>query len=202
MNSKIQQQSVEGYDVRSWHSHVVEITELAGKALPEPLLKAAVAVVIRNPFAGKPFQEDLSQLIEPSGALAFELGKRAQALLGGRPVEGYGKGGVAGTDGEQEHVVACVTTVFGNGLREAIGGGEAWISSFTKVASAGVSIDIPLAFKDEVFVRDYYDGITLHIDEGPKPDELAICVAVASGPRPHARVGGITKAEALARLAG
>lgn len=190
-----------GYEVRSWHSTVIETVEVAGRRLPEPMLKAAVGVVIRNPFAGQGFQEDLSALTEPSEALGIELGRRASLLLDGRAVEGYGKGGVAGLDGEQEHVVACVTTVFGNGLRDAVGGGRAWISSFTKVAAAGVSIDIPLAFKDEVYVRDYYDGITLHVDGGPRADELVICVAVSSGTRPFPRVGGLTKAEALAKLA-
>ncbi len=193
--------TLDGYEVRSWHSNVVEVVESAGRMLPEPLLKAAVGVVIRNPFAAQGFQDDLSSLTEPSRGLGLELGRRARALLGGREVEGYGKGGIAGIAGEQEHVVACVTTVFGNGFRDAVGGGKAWISSFTKVGAVGSSIDIPLAFKDEVYVRDYYDGVTLHIDGSPKPDELLICVAVSSGTRPFARVGGMTKAEALARLA-
>lgn len=194
--------NVKGYDIISWHSTVVEVVSSAGKSLPRPLVKAAVGVTIRNPFAEKPFQEDLSSLTLPSRELGIELGNRAKALLGGLEVESYGKGGIAGLAGEQEHVVACVTTVFGDGFRDAIGGGKAWISSFTKVAAADSSIDIPLAFKDEVYVRDYYDGVTLHIDGGPKPDEMVICVAVASGPRPFARVGGLTKAEALARLDG
>lgn len=191
---------IDGYDVRSWHSTVVEVAELAGQRLERPLVKAAVGVVIRNPFAAQPFARDLSVLTDPSRELAFELGRRAKHLLGGAEVEGYGKGGVAGIDGEQEHVVACVTTIFGDGFRESIGGGKAWISSMTKVSAAGVAIDIPLAFKDEVYVRDYYDGITLHVDDSPKPDELLICVAVSSGGRPLARVGGMTKAEALAKL--
>lgn len=191
---------IDGYEVRAWHSTVVEVTELAGQKLDKPLVKAAVGVVINNPFAGQPFAEDLSALTNPSRELAFELGRRAKALLGGLEVEGYGKGGVAGINGEQEHVVACVTTIFGNGFRDAIGGGKAWISSMTKVSAAGVAIDIPLAFKDEVYVRDYYDGITLHVDDAPKPNELLICVAVSSGGRPLARVGGLTKAEALAQL--
>ncbi|MDI2098603.1 amino acid synthesis family protein [Ruicaihuangia caeni] len=193
-------ESLPGYEVRTWYSAVEEIVREAGNELEQPLVKAAVGVAIRNPFAGKPFQQDLSSLTDPSRELGIQLGKRAAALLGGRPVEGYGKGGVAGINGEQEHVVACVTTVFGNGFRDAVGGGRAWISSVTKVAAPGVSIDIPLAFKDEVYVRDYYDGITLHIPDGPRPDELLICVAVASGPRPHARVGGMTKQEALAQF--
>jgi hypothetical protein len=121
------------------------------------------------------------------------------ALLGGRRAESYGKGGIAGLAGEQEHVVACVTTVFGNALRDAIGGGEAWISSVTKSAAAGTSIDIPLAYKDEVYVRSHYDAITVTLPDAPRPDELVLIAAVATGGRVNARVGGTTVAEVLAR---
>lgn len=188
------------YEIRSWHSTYEETYFAEGIQHDEPLVKAAMGVIIANPFAGKAYHADLSRLTEPSGALGQELGRRAAALLG-RPVEGYGKGGIVGTDGSQEHLVACVTTVFGNSFREAIGGGRAWISSMTKVAPAGTSIDIPLAFKDEVYVRAYYDGITLTVPNGPRADEILVAVAVSSGPRLNQRVGGMTKEEALTQLA-
>lgn len=188
------------YEIRSWHATYEETYFAEGIQHDEPLAKAAVGVIIANPFAGKEYQTDLSSLTEPSGALGQELGRRAAALLG-RPVEAYGKGGIVGTDGSQEHLVACVTTVFGNGFREAIGGGRAWISSMTKVAPAGTSIDIPLAFKDEVYVRAYYDGITFTVPNGPRADEILVAVAVSSGPRLNQRVAGMTKEEALAQLA-
>ncbi len=86
--------------------------------------------------------------------------------------------------------------MFGNAFRDAIGGGAAWISSTTKVGAAGTSIDIPLAYKDEVYVRSHYDTITLTVPDGPRPDELLIVVAVATGGRVHARVGGMTVEEA------
>ncbi|MEU4013911.1 amino acid synthesis family protein [Microbacterium sp. NPDC028030] len=186
------------YQVRAFHSFVQETLHDVGPAPAQPLVKAAVAVVIKNPFAGR-WVEDLTPLIDHSASLGTELGARALALLGGRPAESYGKGGIAGLDGEQEHVVACVTTVFGNAFRDAIGGGEAWISSATKSAAAGSSIDIPLAYKDEVYVRSHYDAITLTLPDAPRPDELVIIAAVATGGRPNARVGGITVAEVLAR---
>lgn len=186
------------YDVRAWHSFVQETVHELGPAPELPLVKAAVAVVIANPFAGQ-WVEDLSPLTDPSASLGTELGARALALLGGRPAESYGKGGIAGLNGEQEHVVACVTTVFGNAFRDAIGGGEAWISSATKTAAAGSPIDIPLAYKDEVYVRSHYDAITITIPDAPRPDELVIIAAVATGGRVNARVGGITVADVLAR---
>ena len=109
------------YEVRGWYSTIHEIRHDGGTS-GETLVKAAVGVIIRNPLAGK-FVADLSELTEPSPAIGHALGARAAALLGGRPVESYGKGGIAGTAGEQEHVVACITTVFGDPLREEVGGG-------------------------------------------------------------------------------
>ena len=185
------------YKVRAWYSFVQETVHELGPAPEQPLVKAAVAVVFQNPFAGQ-WVEDLSPLTDASESLGTELGRRAVALLGGRPVESYGKGGVAGVNGEQEHIVACVTTVFSNALRDAVGGGEAWISSATKVASAGTSIDIPLAYKDEVYVRSHYDAITLTLPDAPRPDEIVIIAAVATGGRVNARVGGMTVAEVVA----
>jgi hypothetical protein len=176
------------YEVRAWHSVVQEIVHDGGKPR-DALIKAAVAVIIGNPFAGR-YVEDLSPLTAPSAMLGAALGRRAQALLGGRAVQSYGKGGIAGTSGEQEHVVACVTSVFGDALREVVGGGLAWISSASKTAAAGTAIDIPLAHKDELYIRSHYDAISIAVPDGPKPDELMICVGVASGGRVHERVGG------------
>lgn len=184
------------YEVRGWFSSVQEICHDGG-APGDSLLRVATGVIIRNPFAGK-FVSDLSPLTNPSAAIGHALGQRAVALLGGRPVESYGKGGIAGTAGEQEHVVACITTTFGNPLREQVGGGDAWISSVSKVAAAGTSIDIPLAHKDELYIRSHYDAITFCVPDGPRPDEILICVAVASGPRVHQRVGGKTVADLVA----
>lgn len=176
------------YEVRGWYSAVHEIRHDGGDA-GRSLVKVATGVIIRNPFAGK-FADDLSELIKPSAAIGHALGERAAALLGNRPVASYGKGGIAGTAGEQEHVVACITTAFGDPLREQVGGGKAWISSVSKVAAAGTAIDIPLAHKDELYIRSHYDAVTFSVPDGPRPEELLICVAVASGSRVHERVGG------------
>ncbi|MGW8482751.1 amino acid synthesis family protein [Microbacterium sp. NPDC055903] len=188
------------YEIRAWHDFVQETVLDGGRPADRTLVKAASAVVTKNPFAGV-WAEDLSPLTDPSASLGTALGERALALLGGRAAESYGKGGIAGIAGEQEHVVACVTTTFGNAFRDAIGGGRAWISSATKVASAGTPIDIPLAYKDEVYVRSHYDAITIALPDGPRPDELVIIAAVATGGRLHARVGGMTAAEVAAQIA-
>jgi hypothetical protein len=180
-------------EIRKWVSHVEEIRHDGGPPAA-PLVKAAVGLVIGNPFAGR-HEPDLSALTGPSAQWGRELGERAVALLGGRPAQSYGKGGIAGVAGEQEHVVACVTTVFGDALRAAVGGGQAWISSATKVGPAGVALDIPLAHKDALYVRSHYDAVTISCPDGPRPDELFIVVAVATGGRVHHRVGGLAAAD-------
>jgi hypothetical protein len=111
------------------------------------------------------------------------------ALLGA-PAESYGKAALIGLNGEQEHGVAMLTTVFGNEMRAAAGGGKAWISSLTKRAAPGMAIDIPLAHKDALYVRSHYDGMTVMLPDAPMPDEIAIIAAYASRGRPNHRVGG------------
>lgn len=160
-----------------------------------PLRKVAVCAIVANPFAGQGYVEDLSDIIDASAEIGSYLGKTAVELLGGTP-ESYGKAGLAGTAGEQEHVNAAVTSVFGNALRDAIGGGKAWITSVTKVAAADATIDVPLAYRDEIWVRSHYDAMTVHVADAPHPDELVVIAAVANRGRINARVGGMTVAEA------
>jgi hypothetical protein len=93
------------YAIQSYHSVVTETRQLGGRRLDRPLIKAAVGAVITDPFAGEGFHDDLSSLTEHSAILGLELGRRALELLGGLPVEGYGKGGIAGADSAQEREV-------------------------------------------------------------------------------------------------
>jgi Amino acid synthesis len=182
------------YDVRKWVGTVEEIEHEGGPRNGAPLRKAVCAAVLRNPLAGG-FTEDLTPLVAPSAELGAELGRRAADLLGA-PAEGYGKGAIAGAAGEQEHAVACITTPFGDALREAIGGGVAWIPSATKTAPPGETLDIPLAFKDALYVRSHYDAVALRVPDGPRADEIVVAVALSSGGRVHARLGGLHRDEA------
>ncbi len=118
----------------------------------------------------------------------------ALAAMAPYGVESYGKGAVVGLSGEQEHGIALITTPFGDALRQAIGGGRAWISSFSKRAAPGASIDVPLAHKDALYVRSHYDGITVHLPDAPLPDEVAIVAAFASRGRLNHRLGGLDAA--------
>lgn len=181
--------------IRAWFGVVTEVRHEGGPPADQPLLKVLAAAVIENPYAGR-YSEDLSELVEPSAELGDELTRRAVDLLGGRPAEGYGKGAIAGVGGEQEHAVACVTTPFGDALRKGVGGGAAWVSSATKVGAAGVSLDIPLAYKDALYVRSHYDAVTVCIPDAPRPNEIVVALALSSGGRVHHRLGGLARSDA------
>jgi hypothetical protein len=170
-----------------------EVRTGAGQRIDPPLRKVAVVAVIDNPFAGR-FEPDLKPLTDASDAIGRHICSLAVSLLGQQP-ESYGKAAVIGLNGEQEHGVAMLTTVFGNVMREAAGGGKAWISSFTKRAAPGAAIDIPLAHKDALYVRSHYDGITITLPDAPLPDEIAVICAYANRGRPNHRVGGLSVGE-------
>ncbi|WP_062214067.1 amino acid synthesis family protein [Streptomyces sp. NBRC 109706] len=184
--------------VRKTFAQIEEIRSSAGSSDGTPLRKVAVCAVIRNPYAGRGFVDDLSELVEAADALGTSLGEEAARLLGA-PVESYGKGGLVGSDGEQEHINAALTSVFGNAFRDAIGGGAAWITSMTKPAVAGDRIDVPTAYKDDVWVRSHYDGVEIRVPDAPHPDELVVIAVVTNRGRLNARVGGTTVADVLAR---
>jgi hypothetical protein len=163
--------------------------EQSGKPAEPPLRKLAVVAVVANPFADR-YVEDLSAMIEASVPLAESMADRAVSAMQNYGVQSYGKAGIVGLRGEQEHANALLTTAFADPFRKAVGGGEAWISSMTKIAAPGAPIDIPLNHKDEVYVRSHYDGMTLMLPETPMPDEIAVIFCLASGGRLNARVGG------------
>lgn len=178
-----------------------ERREEAGRIADTSLRKLAVVTIIQNPMLGA-YAADLSPLIEASAGLGREMGERAMRAFDGEPVQSFGKGGIVGLGGEQEHANALLTTAFANPFREAIGGGVAWVSSMTKVAAPGTLIDIPMNHKDDIYVRSHYDGMSLVLPDAPLPDEIAIIFCVANRGRLNARVGGLTHEEVKKRRAG
>ena len=179
--------------IRKLLTVVEEIQSDGGREARRPLRKAAAVAVIENPFAGK-FVDDLTPLVDAGEELGALLAKKATEALGA-PAESYGKGGIVGTDGELEHVAAMLHPEFGAPLREATGGGKAIIPSAKKRGGPGVTLDIPLHFKDAAFVRSHFDAVELRIVDAPAGDELVIAVAVTDGGRPLPRVGGLQVSE-------
>jgi len=168
-----------------------ERREEAGQVADPPLRRAAVVAVVQNPYAGR-YVEDLKPMVEASVALGELMAERMRSVFDSKDIQSYGKGGLVGTDGEQEHANALLTTAFADPFRKLIGSADAWISSYTKVCAPGTPIDIPMNHKDDVYVRSHYDGMTLALAGTPLPDEIALIFCVANRGRINARVGGLT----------
>jgi hypothetical protein len=160
-----------------------------------PLVRVAALAVIANPYVGRPVEAELEELVAPSAAVGTLLGTRATAALGAQ-VESVGQAAVVGLAGEQEHAAACLAGGFGDAFREAAGGARAWTASITKRSAAGEPVDVPLAYKDELWVVSHADAITVRVPDAPGPDEIVIVAAVASRGRMHARLDGMSKEEA------
>lgn len=176
--------------IRKWMTFVEHKTEEAGQQADIPLRKLSIVAVAKNPFLGG-YQADLSEGIAASEELGVMFGKRLVDEFGDYEIQSYGKSGIVGLNGEQEHANALLSSLFADPIRAVIGGGKAWIPSVTKVAAPGTLIDVPLAAKDALYVRSHYDAMTICIPDGPMPDEVALIFTIANRGRINARVGGL-----------
>lgn len=185
-----------GYHIRKWYSQVEETlaNESGMPADGDPVRKIVIAATIGNPYAGK-FSKSLNLIVAPSEKLGEEFGRRIQNALEGRKAESYGKSAIIGELGEYEHGNAFLTTAFANPIRDALGGGRAWIPSTGKRGPMGTPIDIPLAHKDALYVRSHYDTVTVSFGDAPAPDEVVVIVAVATRGRLYARLKGLEAKE-------
>jgi hypothetical protein len=170
---------------RIWLCKDVVLVEGGLPAL-KPVTRVAACAVIANPLAGRP-TDDLAELIPFGAALGERLVKEAQALLS-NPAMAYGKAAIVGTSGDIEHAAAILHPRMGKPMRDAIGGGQAIIPSNVKIGGVGSVIDIPLGHKDDVWSFDQIDTLSIMVPNAPRPNEIAVIVALADGGRPRPRV--------------
>jgi hypothetical protein len=181
--------------VRKKLSVLEEIFHEGGPPAPVPLRRAALLAVIHNPFAGH-YVEDIAGFMEDLKPLGLEMARSLIDVLGGdsRSVEGYGKGAIVGTAGELEHG-ALWHVPGGYGMRELLGGAKAIVASTKKVGSPGTRIDIPITHINASYVRSHFDAMEVGITDAPRADEILLALVMATGPRVHARVGGLKASE-------
>lgn len=183
-------------EIRRFWTVIEDIERDAGQSLPTPLRRVAVAAVITNPYAHR-YEQDLSPLIESGGELGRQLTEKAIALLADQAVESYGKGAIVGSGGEIEHAAALIHPTFGVAVRGVTGGGAAVIPSTKKVGGTGSSIDIPLHYKEAATVASHFDAIEVSVPGAPRDDEIVVVIALTNGGRPHPRIGGLAKEDAV-----
>jgi len=182
--------------IRKLVTIIDETLEECGRTVDPAVRRAVAAAVIENPFAGR-YQEDLTELMDVGEQLGEILGRRAVAALTTDPgdIHSYGKAAIVGEDGELEHAAAILHPKLGKPLRDEVGGGKAIIPSSKKRGGMGAAIDIPLHYKDAVFVRTHYDAVEVRVPDAPRRDEIVVAIAVTTGGRPLPRVGGLQLAE-------
>lgn len=178
-------------EIRKTLLHVEETLIEGGKAAMVPLKMIAAVAVIKNPWAGQGFVQDLRPAIldcAPGlGALLATM--ILDAAGGGDKVEGYGKSAIVGTDGEVEHASALIHTLrFGNHYREAVGA-KSYLAFCNTRGPANAPLLIPLMDKNDGGKRSHYLTIQLSVADAPAADEIVIALGASIGGRPHHRIG-------------
>jgi hypothetical protein len=179
-----------------------EVLTENGAAVSPPLRRTVAGAVIQNPLAGAPVGTDLAPLVELSVELGGLLTRRALERLGDpRGLRAYGKAALVGTGGDLEHGAALLHPRIGMAMRATIRRGRVVIPGNAKVAAAGTPIDMVFGPIDEGWDLDAIDTMPVTVPDAPRPDEIVLLVAYATGPRPHARSAGPSQADVDALLA-
>ena len=177
--------------IRKTLLHVETTLIEGGRSAPRPLKLIGAAAVLKNPWAGMGFVEDLKPAIH---AVAPELGALLTGMIleaagGGDQVEGYGKAAIVGLDGEVEHASALIHTLrFGNHYRQAVGA-KTYLA-FTNIrGGANTPVMIPLMDKNDEGRRSHYLTVHFAIPDAPAADEIVVALGASIGGRPHHRIG-------------
>lgn len=175
--------------VRKYCTFIEETFIEGGKQAPRPITMVVVAAVLKNPWAGADFVDDLRpEILRLAPGLGEELTRRLVALMPADKVEAYGKAACVGVNGEIEHASGLIHTLrFGNKFREAVNGTT--YLSFTNVRNApGALISLPMTHKTTTGARSHFITANFQIADAPGPNEILIAIGAADGSRPHPRI--------------
>lgn len=203
-------------EIRRTHTHVEDIFHEFGPVAAQPLRRGFIAVVLTNPFAGR-YEVDILPMMEALNAVGTQMAHQLLQSMSLQPeqVEGYGKGAIVGAAGELEHG-ALWHVPGGYAMRELLGwggdlaaymagkGGDktgqpgnalSIVPSTKKVGPPGCTLDVPLTHINASYVRSHFDAIEVRVPGTPLDDEVVYVLAMSTGPRVHARVGGLKAAD-------
>ncbi|WP_258832780.1 amino acid synthesis family protein [Peribacillus frigoritolerans] len=178
-------------DIRKVYTAIEETRIEGGKKVENPIKMITTMAVIKNPWAGRGYVENLKPEIDE---LAPQIGELLVAELfkhigSADDVEAFGKAAVVGVDGEVEHASAFIHTLkFGNKFRDAVKGTS--ILSFTnKRGGAGSAVLIPMVHKTDESERSHFITFEASIPDAPRADEIVVAIGASTGGRPHPRTG-------------
>jgi hypothetical protein len=199
--------------IRRILTQVEDIFHEGGTPAAEPLRRGAIGAVLHNPYAGR-YVEDLLPLMDALAPLGLRLAQQLLAAMqvGPERIQGYGKGAIVGEAGELEHG-ALWHVPGGYAMRELLGwkgdaaaykagqgSGQsgnalAIVPSTKKVGGPGATLDIPLTHINASYVRSHFDALEFRVPDAPRSHEMLVVLAMSTGSRIHARVGGLKAAD-------
>ena len=180
--------------VRKVKLDIEEVFHEGGPRASLPLRIAVATAVVANPYAGK-YVEDLLPFMQELRALGAELSEQLIHALGGaKNVQAYGKGAIVGEDGELEHG-AVWHEAGGWAMREALGNPKAIVPAAKTIGGPGCRVMIPLGHVQAAYVRSHFGVAEMTVWDGPRRGEIAFGLAMATGGRIHARLGGLASAD-------
>lgn len=177
--------------IRKTLLHVETTFVEGGKQAAQPLKLIAAMAVVKNPWAGRGFVEDLKPEIHAVAPIIGELLTKmiVDEAGSGEAVEAYGKSAVVGLDGELEHASALIHTLrFGNHYRNAVGA-KSYLAFCNTRGPANAPIMIPLMDKNDEGRRSHYLTIQCAMPDAPAADEIVVALGASIGGRPHHRIG-------------
>jgi hypothetical protein len=156
----------------------------------QPVTRVAACAIVENPLVGVTTGDggDLDPLIQRGATLGDFLANKARSMLDKEP-QAYGKGALIGVSGVLEHGAALIHPLMGAPIRKAIGGGQALIPSNIKIGGPGTVIDVPLGHREDAWLFDFIDTMSVFIPDGPRPNEIVGIVVLSDGGRPRPRIG-------------
>ena len=175
--------------LRKIATFVEETVVEGGKATERPITTVIVAAVLRNPWAGLGFVENLRpEILRLAPVLGAEMTRRLVAIMPADRVEAYGKAATVGVNGEIEHGSALIHTLrFGNMYREAVNG-TAFLSFTNTRVGPGALVSCPMIHKSETGKRSHFITATFQMADAPAPDEILIAIGAADGGRGNRRI--------------
>jgi len=160
-----------------------------GHTVPKPTLLVAAMAIIKNPWFGRGYVENLRPEILETGPVVGQVLTDLIMAVTGDALEGAGKASIVGMGGEIEHAQAMTHTLhFGNKFRAAINAKSYLVFTNTRGA-AGTSLMIPLMHKDDGGLRSHYQTIHTTVPDAPADDEILIALGGSVGGHPNHRIG-------------
>ncbi len=180
--------------VRKIKLDIEEVFHDGGPRSSVPLSIAVATAVVANPYAGR-YVEDLLPFMQELRVLGAELSEQLIHGLGGaKHAQAYGKGAIVGEDGELEHG-AVWHEAGGWAMREALGNPKAIVPAAKTIGGPGCRVMIPLGHVQAAYVRSHFGVAEMTVWDGPRRGEIAFGLAMATGGRMHARLGGLAASD-------